>query len=69
METIIQESVKKTDNGRKLVEEKFPSEKGWKNVNLYGSVWRCNRWEKNDTSVVIVESYFVTITPDGLEIK
>jgi hypothetical protein len=72
MATAVQEPKQETtlvDNGAASIGEMFPTNKGWRNVNLFGRVWRCNRWEVKDFSGSIAESHFVTVTSDELVIE
>jgi hypothetical protein len=71
MSAIVQEQPKqdakaKDDRGTALVAQRFPAEEGWRNVNVFGHSWRCNKWRVEGFSGFIAESRFVTATPDGL---
>jgi len=66
---LITEYAKQADKGCALVAQRFPTADGWRNVNVCGHSWRCNRWEVVGYGGRIVESRFVTVTPDGLVIQ
>ena len=43
----------------------FPAADGWRNVHLYGTTWRCNRWELTGRGWAISESFHVRVE-DGV---
>lgn len=54
------------DKGAALIAKRFPEGDGWKNANVGGHSWRCNRWVLQGYSGFVAESHFVTATPNGL---
>ena len=56
------------DKGAALVAKRFPEGDDWRNVNVHGHSWRCNRWVLQGYSGFVAESHFVVATPDGLVI-
>jgi hypothetical protein len=57
------------DMGAALVAARFTADAGWRNANVCGHSWRCNRWVIQGYSGSIVESHYVTATPDGLVVQ
>jgi hypothetical protein len=66
--TAIQEPPKKAKpSEEEIINIRFSPEAGWKNSRVATGYWRVNRWERTSSGCGnIAESYFVTVTPDGL---
>jgi hypothetical protein len=64
METTLEQPKQETTD-TDIIETRFPIAHGWKNVNLFGRTWRCNKWKIEGCNGRIIESYFVTIKLDN----